>query len=640
MFEHLFSPIDIGKMRVPTRLWSAPTTFTSCDARGFATERTYENYVERAKGGWGLVCVEASFVREDGYCYQGFMGASSLGHFNMLGEIADAIHSSGAKAALQPVHGGRGAQRRHTGFQPVAPSDTTPDWPPDGSNKCRGLTLAEVEAVIESFAVCAARAKAARFDAVLLHGAHNFLIGQFMSRYTNLRTDKYKPETAFTVELIKRVRQAVGPDFVVGMRISGDEHIGPKGITIEQNVRMMPEFVAAGLDYIEINAGSRETRSWVIPPLYRPYACNLDAAVALKKVVSIPVVLAGRINDPVLAEQLLATGKADAIAMGRGALADPQLAKKAREGRPEDIRRCVACNTCAGSLTTATPVRCAVNFEVGRFHWETEMKPVEKPKKVLIVGGGPGGMEAARIAAMRGHKVTIWEKAGSLGGNLLPASVPDFKVDYRHFIAYLSTQMKKLGVKVELNKEATPELVKQLKPDAVIVATGATQTIPDVPGIKGKNVVTAVDVLLGRSGVGETVVVRGGGLVAADTALYLAKQGKKVTMVTGMAGIAPDLTPPDLACMMELMNQYNVKIMTQTKTVEVTAKGVAIDDKDGKRVTVEGDTVVLAVGFTSNNQLFESLKNELPNVYAIGDCVEPRLVVNAVWEASRLAREI
>lgn len=640
MFDHLFSPIDVGKMHVPNRLWTAPTAFTSCDSRGFATERTYESYVERARGGWGLVCVEASFVRDDGYCYQGFMGASQIGHFSMLGEIADAIHEQGAKAAIQPVHGGRGAMWRHTGFQPVAPSNTTPDWPPDGSNKCRGLTLAECEEVIDCFANSAARAKAARFDAVLLHGAHNFLIGQFQSRYTNHRTDKYKPETGFTVELIKRVRAAVGPDFTVGLRISGDEHIGPKGITIEQNVRMMPEFVAAGLDYIEINAGSRETRSWVIPPLYRPHACNLDVAVALKKAVNVPIVLAGRINDPAIAEQIIASGKADAVAMGRGAIADPSLARKAREGRLEDIRRCVACNTCTQSLTKALPCKCALNYEMGRFRWEAEIKTAAVPKKVLIIGGGPGGMEAARIAAMRGHKVTLWEKSGALGGNLIPGSVPDFKVDYRAYLAYLATQVKKTGVNVELNKEATLDKVKQWKPDAVVVATGSTPIIPDIPGVKKKNVVTAVDALMEHGQVGDTVIVRGGGLVASDTALHLAQKGKKVTMVTGMPNIAPDLAPADLACLMELMTKYNVKILTGTKTLEFTDKGLLIDDKDGNKTTVEGDTLVVAVGFTSNNKLFESLKKELPNVYAIGDCVEPRLVASAVWDGARIAREI
>jgi len=633
-------PIDIKHLHVENRLWTAPTSFTSCDARGYATERTYESYVERAKGGWGLICVEATYIREDGYCYQGFMGGSDISHFLSLGEIADAIHEYGAKCAIQPVHGGRGAQWRHTGLQPVAPSNTTPDWPPDGTNKCRGLTLAEVEEIIDCFAIFAARAKIARYDAVLLHGAHGFLIEQFQSHYTNHRTDKYGPETAFTVELIRRVREAVGPDFIVGMRISGDEHIGPKGITVEQNVRMMPEFEAAGLDYIEVNAGSRETGSWVIPPFYRPQGCNVEAAAEIKKAVNIPVIVAGRINDPALAEEIIASGKADAVAMARPAMSDPYLARKAKEGRPEDIRRCVACNTCSLSLTKYLPAKCAINYDLGRYRWEAEIKPATQPKEVLIIGGGPGGMEAARVAATRGHRVTLWEKNGALGGNLIPASVPDFKSDYRSYIGYLSTQLKKLGVRVELNKEAKPELVQAAKPDVVIVATGSTAIVPDVPGMDKKNVVMAIDVLLGKSKVGDNVIMRGGGLVASDLALYLAQQGKKVTMVTGMLDIAPDLRVADRNCLKELLAEGEVKVLTETKTLEVTDTGLLIEDKDGNRINVEGDTIVIAVGFNPDNKLFEALKDKVPNGYAIGDCKEPRLVVDAVWEASRLARDI
>jgi len=270
---------------------------------------------------------------------------------------------------------------------------------------------------------------------------------------------------------------------------------------------------------------------------------------------------------------------------------------------------------------------------------EFTIRPAERKKSVLVVGGGPGGMEAARVAALRGHKVTLYERGDALGGNLIAASVPDFKQDYRSLINYLSTQIKKLGVEIKLTTEATPELIQEMKPEVVFIATGGTSIIPDIPGLDKEKAVTAIDVLLGNKKVGETVVMLGGGVVGCETALYLAQKGKKVTIVA-RHDVARDMQLANRQHILKLLADANVKILTNTNILKIMDKGVAIADKDDRRDTLEADTVVLALGLKSNNGLPGTLRDKVPELYAIGDCIEPRKVINAIWEGFRAARLI
>jgi len=335
----------------------------------------------------------------------------------------------------------------------------------------------------------------------------------------------------------------------------------------------------------------------------------------------------------------LQEGKADFIMLGRALLADPEWANKVKEEKLDDIRPCIGCQECFIKTGSDKYLSCAVNPATG-MEREFIIKPAEKKKTVLVVGGGPGGMEAARVAALRGHEVTLWEKGDALGGNLIPASIPDFKQDYRSLINYLSTQIKKLGVAIELNKEATLEQIQNMKSETIFIATGSTPIIPEIPGVENSKVITASDALLGRTEIGETVVVIGGGLVGCETALHLAQKGKRVTIVEILDSVARDIFAANRMHLLKLLTDTNVKILTETSIAEIMDDSVVITSKHGNGSKLENDTVVLALGLKSNRGLEETLKDTVPEIRVIGDCVEPRKVINAIWEGFRFARLI
>jgi len=396
----------------------------------------------------------------------------------------------------------------------------------------------------------------------------------------------------------------------------------------------------AGIDAFDIDAGCYETHYWCHPTTYQKPGFMVDVAEMTKKVVNVPVMAVGNLGHSELAVRVLLEAKADFIVLGRALLADPEWPNKVKEGRLDDIRPCIGDNEgCAGRVTTDKYISCTVNPETG-MEREFAISPAEKKKSVLVVGGGPGGMEAAQVAALRGHKVSLWEKSDSLGGNLIPASVPDFKKDYLGLITYMSSQIKKLGVTVKLCKEATPEQILKAKPDVVIIATGGTPLPLEIPGAEKKNIITAIDLLFGKKEVREPIVVIGGGIVGCEAALYLAQQGKKVTVVETCHSPARNIFSTNRVYLLKLLGDAMVDILTDTKVLEITEKGVAIAGKHDNRDILVADTVVIALGLKSNELLFNALKDKLPEVYTIGDCVEPRKVINAIWEGFRIGRLI
>ena len=454
-----------------------------------------------------------------------------------------------------------------------------------------------------------------------------------------MRADRYggdqEGRLRFAVEAMEAIRSEAGADFPIIYKY-GLKHYIDGGREVEESLEIARRLEAAGADALTVDAGAWTTTYIVHAPTTQPPGLNVDMAAMARKVVNIPVLAVGKLGHPELAESVLQEGKADFVMMGRPLLADPEWPHKVREGRLEDIRPCLGClEGCMGR--GGKYLSCTVNPTTG-MERELTIEPAEREKTVLVVGGGPGGMEAARVAALRGHKVTLREKGDALGGNLIPASTPDLKQDYRRLIDYLSTQIRKLGVAIELGREATLEQVQKAGPEVVFIATGSTPIIPEIPGVEKGKVGTATDVLLGRKEVGESVVVLGGGLVGSETALYLAQQGKRVTIVEILGSVARDMFAINRMHLLVLLADADVRILTETSVAEITDDSVTLVDKDGKRSKLANDTVVLALGLKSNRELEEALGDKVPETYVIGDCVEPRKVMDAIWEGFRLGR--
>ena len=413
----------------------------------------------------------------------------------------------------------------------------------------------------------------------------------------------------------------------------------PGGITVDDSTQFAVELEKAGVDVFDVSIGGIvETGPSIMPGPEYPEGVFVHLAEAIKQRVKVPVIAVGRFKTPQFAEEVLAQGKADMVAIGRQLIADPYWTEKAATGRTEDIIPCISCSSCDEPIWTGLNLRCSVNALTGR-EAELTIEPASKPKKVMVVGGGPGGMEAARVAALRGHEVTLYERQSELGGQLVPAVVPPHKEELGKLNRYLACQLEKSTVQVKLGVEVTPELVEKEKPDTVILATGSTQLAPEIPGMSGNKVATATDVLLGRVDVGEKVVVIGGGLVGCETALYLAQKVKKLTIVEILKSVMPD-DARNRPRSLKLLAEANVDILTRTKVLEVTDEGVVIADKDGKRSTFETDTIVLAAGATPDDQLARAIEGKVGEIHLAGDCAQSRRIIDAISDGARLGREV
>ncbi|MFC1905094.1 FAD-dependent oxidoreductase [Chloroflexota bacterium] len=644
----LFEPGRIGKLSVKNRIVMAAMSNKLMELDGRLSQRGIDFYTARAKGGTGLILTGAARVSRyiEQYSFTPLISEVMLdnkAYAGPLGELAEAIHDHGAKVAIQ-ISAGQGRTIRAEVLRSagaVAPSPLPASSDP--SIMARELTIEEIERLVEAFGFAAEVVSTAGIDAIELNCHGGYIFDQFQTSLWNKRTDKYGGDLdgrlRFLLEVIEAIKKVAGADFPVIVKY-GLTHYLEGGREIDEGLEIARRLEAAGVDALDIDAGCSETRYWYVPPTTQPPGCTVDLAEEVKKVVNIPVIAVGRLGYPELAERVLQEGKADFIALGRGLLADPEWATKVKQGRVEDICPCIGDNEgCHSRIHAGMYISCTVNPACG-MERELAIIPADKKKTVLVVGGGPGGMEAARIAVLRGHKVTLCEKDYALGGNLIPASVPDFKHDYRILINYLSTQIEKLGVEVKLATEATPELIQEIKPEVVFVATGGTPITPEIPGVDKEKVVTAVDVLLGRKEARGIVVVLGGGLVGCETALHLAQKGKRLTIAAASDRVMRDMAVSNRMHLLKLLADANVRILTGANPLEITDEGVTLADKDGRRSTLEADTIVLAKGFEPNRGLLEALTDNVPEVYAIGDCVAPRKVLDAIREGFRLARLI
>jgi len=645
---NLFKPGKIGNLRIKNRIVMAPMGSRGLvEPDGRLSQRLVDYFTERAAGGTGLIITGLTYVEVDiepklwGVFCTGTPRADSTLFLARFEELANAVHAYGAKIAVQ-LTAGRGrispAADQNAG-RVVAPSPVPAFWPPH--KKARELTLEEIEKLIKDFGVAAKMLKGAGIDAVELHAHEGYLIDEFTTALWNQRTDQYggdfERRLRFPLGIIESIQSEAGVDFPIIYRFGASHHID-EGRGIDESLRMAKRLQQAGVSAFHVDAGCYEASYYAHPPTYMPPGCLLDDIAAIKNGVDVPVIAVGKLGYPKLAEEVLSKGQADFIALGRPLLADPEWPRKVKEERLDDIRMCIGCNECFRRLLENKYLSCAVNPATG-MEKELALEPAKKKKNVLVVGGGPGGMEAAIVAARRGHDVTLWEKEDRLGGSLIPAAVPAFKDDLSAFKSYLIHQVKEKGVKVELQKKATPERVKEMNPDELIIATGATPATLNCPGASSDNVITSVDSLLGYKVVGDRVVVIGGGEVGCEIAIWLARQGKQITVVEVLPDILPRTIFMNKMMLQKMLAEAGVTILTGTTVSEIQRTEVIARNKNGQQ-TLQADTVILAVGMEKREALLESLAGEISELHVIGDCVEPREIRSAIWEAYRTARVI
>jgi len=639
MEGRLWQPFRIGRMELKNRVVMAPIVTRYATDEGYVTERL-KNYCEaRARGGAALLILEASCIHPGGRTFANQLGIMDDAFIPGLRELVRVIHKHGARAAIQLEHGGRMAKSELTGMQPVAPSPLAMP----GGEVPRELTVDGIAEIVTFFARAALRAKKAGFDGIEIHGAHSFLIDQFLSRASNKRRDAYggdvRNRARFLIEVTKAVREAVGDDCTVWCRINGREYGTPEGETLEEARETARLAQEAGCEAIHVSGYGPRAPNNLTTPTFVPAVLE-DLAEGIKKAVTVPVIAVGRIT-PEAGERILKEGKADLIAIAKALLADPELPNKVASGRLEDITPCIVCMRCRDGLrsTKFVGIKCSVNAALGR-EVEYRISPARKSRKVLVIGGGPAGMEAARVAARRGHQVTLWEKEARLGGQLIQAAIPPHKDRIAPLANYLQTQLGKLGVRVELRKEATVAMIGAFKPEVLILATGVKPLLPDIPGLDKAHVVQTGDVLEGRAKVGNKVAIIGGELVGCETAEFLAERGKKVTVMRRgqqMAlGVGPSLRPSFL----DRLGEKGVALLTEVKYHEVTSDGVVITNREGRKETVEADTIVLAAGAVPENKLYQEIKDKVSETYLIGDCVEPRTIRDAIADGYRIALKI
>jgi 2,4-dienoyl-CoA reductase-like NADH-dependent reductase (Old Yellow Enzyme family)/thioredoxin reductase len=647
-FPHLFSEGQIGNFDIKNRIVMLPMARQFQGFNGEVTQKTIDYYAERAKGGVGLIIVGSTRVFPPGH--QFYTPASlNIGDDRYLpghSDLVHAIHAHGAKAAIQFGH--IGGQTVH---QSVAASDVQQFFC-DGTAYCipRPITKDEILDMVELFGQGALKAKTAGYDMVEIHAAHGYLLSGFLSPKLNLRTDEFggslENRASIIVKLIQQIKRITGDDFPVCVRISADDYL-EGSIDLGESPAVARILEEAGADVISVSAGSHETQHLSNDIMRMDEDFNKRPLFeAIKKEVTIPILVGGGYRNPDSAEKIVADGVADFLGMARSFLADPDWPQKAREGRVEDIRRCVSCGECLyqrGAKFT-WPQGCSVNPVFAREREWTRLEPAGEKKKVMVIGGGPAGLEAARIASLRGHAVTVYDRGKELGGQLLLAAAPPGKRRLLWIRDHLATQLEKQNVKVNLGVDVSPELIAKENPDVVVLAAGATPKQTDFIDIDDARVVDAWDILGGQvEPVAQKVVVIGGNMLGCEVAEFMADQGNIVSVIKMRPGaaMAEDCEPTNRRGLLDSLQECRVNLLSGFKVEGLTDDGVKVVQRDsGEERTLEAETIVLALGATPERGLIDDLKKEEIEFHPIGDCRRPNNIRQAIYDGALVGRQI
>ena len=658
-FQELFEPIQIGNVQIKNRIAMAPMlTFGLMNPDGTMAQRALDYYIERARGRVGLIISGAFKVENDIDPLLPGVPLVSPASLASFVELVEALHALGTRLFVQLTAGfGRVSTPFMLRDRPVSASAIPNYWDPEII--CRELDAQEVQRIVQAFGRAAALLGEAGVDGIELHGHEGYLFDQFTSAIWNKRSDKYggdlRTRLAFPIEAMRTIKATLGKDYPVQYRygarhymkgewqaaLPGEEY-DEAGRNLEESIEMARLLEEAGFDSLHIDAGSYDSWYWPHPPLYMPHGCMLDLSAAVKKAVSIPVIAVGRLEVPEVATQALRNGQADMVAIGRGLLTDEHWVRKVEEDRTQHIRPCIGCHDgCVGRIFTGRPLSCAVNPAVGRERLYA-LSRTETPRDVMVIGGGIAGLEVARAALERGHRVTVYEKSEALGGHVIAGSVPPFKTETAALLEWYRTELDTLGAEVHLNSPVTPNMVRDATPDVVVVATGSEPIIPNVPGIESGHVMNEIEFLMGQKPVGDCVTIVGGGLVGCEAALWAAQNGKQVTIIEQLdelmsAGI---YVPPMNKMMLDLLKFHGVRIITGLTLTGVDAGGVTLMDRAFNSTRVDCDSVIIAVGFRANRTMYDELLGATPNLYLIGDAREPRNIRGAIWDGYEVARGI
>jgi 2,4-dienoyl-CoA reductase-like NADH-dependent reductase (Old Yellow Enzyme family)/thioredoxin reductase len=643
MFKHLFTPIKIGDMEVRNRIVMLPMTTGYPEADETVGDRFINFFTERAKGGAGFIIIPFSPVRAGSPMEPGLFDDRFIPGVRRL---TAEIHAHGTKVACQLIIS------YHVMFKDDMSEVVGPSPVMNQLVRVipRALTVDEIRFIVEEYGRAARRAREGGFDAVEILVGCGYILNRFLSPISNKREDEYggslENRMRVILESIESVRREAGNDFPIGVRLNIEELMAG-GHTVEDSMIVAQALEKAGVSIINTYIGWHESPVPTVAPSLPPGAFA-HLVEKIKGCVSIPVIAANRINDPIVAEKILADGKADLVGMGRALLADPELPNKAKEGRIEEIVPCIACSRCLAEIMPmykawgkGFSTFCTVNPFAGK-EGDYFLEPAAKPKKVVVIGGGPGGMEAAMTAAMRGHRVTLFEKGDELGGWLLVGCIPPYKDEIRALHKSLAVRTRKAGVQIRLKDEAGPKTIGEEKPDVLILAVGANPLVPNIPGVKGAHVVLAEDVLTGRKSVSGAIIIVGGGLVGCETAEFLIERGQGITSVTVvemLERMAETVSPTYRPFFMARLKKTGIRMETQTTVEEITDKGVKVT-QNGVPGFIEGNAVVLAVGLRAEPQLEEKFKGKAPEIYSVGDCVKPRMIKEAIEEGFSIGRKV